>query len=109
MKSASPNQPQGLVPSRDAMVSDAWVVWSNYHLAWWGPEQSGYTPSLLGAGVYTEAEARHIAATRSREPNAPPPEVAIPLRDALDVERRARFSSAKVVDLLLAAMESAHV
>lgn len=37
-----------------------WVVWSNDHGAWWGPHHSGYTGSLLLAGLYTKMEAQEI-------------------------------------------------
>jgi hypothetical protein len=86
--------------------TEAWVVWSNYHGAWWGPNCSGYEPSLLLAGCYTEAEARKIERSRSREPGMMEPERAVLLAEALEAERASRRSTAKVPDLLLSALAS---
>lgn len=52
-----------------------WRVWSTRHAAYWRGNRCGYTTDILQAGLYTEAEARSIAAdpaTRSiaRSPGA---------------------------------------
>lgn len=37
-----------------------YLIWSNKHSAWWGPECAGYYQELSSAGVYTELEAARI-------------------------------------------------
>lgn len=61
-----------------------YVVWSNEHSMWWGPDRRGYTPSLLTAGRYTHVEAIRICknARDGRRYNENPPEVPILLTDA---------------------------
>jgi len=39
---------------------DPYLVWSNEHLAWWGPGQHGYSRGLNDAGRYSRAEAIDI-------------------------------------------------
>ncbi len=39
-----------------------WVIWSEEHAAWWGPERRGYTDSLAQAGRYPQEEALTIVA-----------------------------------------------
>lgn len=33
--------------------SACWLVWSNYHSAWWGPNERGYFTDIGSAGRYT--------------------------------------------------------
>lgn len=37
-----------------------WLIWSPEHHAWWRAGRSGYCRELLGAGIYTQAEANEI-------------------------------------------------
>lgn len=37
-----------------------WLVWSNEHGAWWGPNHVGYTRVIDTAGRYDQAEAEAI-------------------------------------------------
>jgi hypothetical protein len=37
-----------------------WLVWSNEHKAWWGPDGIGYTKIRKDAGRYTRNEAIEI-------------------------------------------------
>lgn len=37
-----------------------YVIWSFEHRAWWGPEKSGYVPSLADAGRYGANDAGRI-------------------------------------------------
>jgi hypothetical protein len=37
-----------------------YVIWSEEHLAWWGPGHHGYTRSLAKAGRYSKEAADHI-------------------------------------------------
>jgi hypothetical protein len=34
-------------------VSDLFLIWSNHHKRWWGPNGSGYRVDILDAGTYT--------------------------------------------------------
>ena len=43
----------------------SWLVWSNEHEAWWGPNNCGYYADVDGAGRYTLAEALECANLRS--------------------------------------------
>ncbi|MEV0382345.1 hypothetical protein [Nonomuraea sp. NPDC050643] len=49
-----------------------WLVWSNEHRAWWGPNFSGYTSDVWTAGRYDEVKALDAAGRRGwRAPNRP--------------------------------------
>ena len=61
---------------RQVKESKVWLVWSNEHQAWWGPNRSGYFIDINSAGRYTLAEAVSCAETRS--PAEIPPEVVVP-------------------------------
>lgn len=41
-------------------MSDEYLVWSNEHRGWWGPDRSGYTRGLRRAGRYTRYAALGI-------------------------------------------------
>lgn len=65
-----------------------YVVWSNEHAAWWGPDECGYRSDLSHAGRYTREHALKLACARDglswrghRLGN--PPEIAIREDDAL--------------------------
>lgn len=75
------------LPREVAGDQDRYLVWSNEHQAWWGPEHRGYTRHIDRAGRYDRAEALSIAGTRDggwhvRKGN--PDEIAIPERDAVE-------------------------
>lgn len=40
-----------------AAETKGWLVWSNEHGAWWGPNSAGYLYKVEEAGRYTLAEA----------------------------------------------------
>ena len=40
--------------------SEAWIIWSFEHDAWWAANECGYTPKMLAAGVYTKQRADEI-------------------------------------------------
>lgn len=64
-----------------------YLVWSNEHRAWWGPDHRGYTRIIGKAGRYDRAEALRIARTRDggwRLNKGNPDEIAIPEQDAID-------------------------
>lgn len=50
---------------REALERPAWLVWSNEHAAWWGPNQCDYSSTIENAGRYTLEEAIHISQMRS--------------------------------------------
>jgi hypothetical protein len=39
---------------------DLYLIWSNEHRGWWGPNRRGYSPGLLGAGTYSRDAALDI-------------------------------------------------
>lgn len=41
-------------------MTDKYLIWSNEHNGWWGPNRAGYTPGLLGAGTYSREQALDI-------------------------------------------------
>jgi hypothetical protein len=43
-------------------LTDAYLIWSYEHAAWWRPGRWGYTPELEEAGIYGQAEAEAIVA-----------------------------------------------
>lgn len=49
----------------DYFKAPLWLVWSNEHEAWWGPNRCGYTQKMNDAGRYTFAEAVQICSVRS--------------------------------------------
>jgi hypothetical protein len=49
----------------------SYVIWSEEHGAWWRAGGAGYTRSLLGAGRYSETEARRIVKRANRYVAAP--------------------------------------
>lgn len=64
-----------------------YLVWSNEHKAWWGPEHRGYTRIISAAGRYDRDEALAIAGTRGGGwvlNKGNPDELAIPEQDAID-------------------------
>lgn len=54
-----------------------YLVWSNYHNAWWGPDNAGYRNDVWKAGRYSEQDALAACRGRSWEPGQPPPEVIV--------------------------------
>jgi hypothetical protein len=80
-----------------------WVVWSNEHLAYWGPHERGYTRRIEAAGRYTRDQARAICFPgrgRAGSPpdgdgSWPPPEMMFPdpqpVAPMLDVDMHAHF------------------
>jgi hypothetical protein len=65
-------------------IADIYLVWSNEHAAWWGPNRCGYNTHISHAGRYTRDEAIKICngARGGREFNRNPSEVPILLKDA---------------------------
>lgn len=71
-------------------MSEAYLVWSNEHGAWWRPNSQGYTKRVVNAGRYSREEAINIARDAHdgwREGSAPP-EIAVAERDVLEMMPR---------------------
>jgi hypothetical protein len=49
------------------LTQPLWLVWSNEHRAWWGPNRSQYYWDITAAGRYTIEEALKICAARGVE------------------------------------------
>jgi hypothetical protein len=64
----------------ELLTAPMWLVWSNEHRAWWGPDRAGYCWDITAAGRYTLEEAQKIAATRlvKRGDGINPPELIQP-------------------------------
>lgn len=50
-----------------AINAPLWLVWSNEHRAWWGPNGRNYYWGIESAGRYTLAEAQKICGMRGVE------------------------------------------
>ncbi len=62
-----------------------WIVWSNEHIAWWGPNQRGYYVDIKSAGRYDYKTALEICGLREpwswsddKWPEKNPPEIPVP-------------------------------
>lgn len=53
------------------------LVWSNEHHCWWGPNKSGYTDDVWQAGRYQQAAAQDVCRTRTWQQGRTPPEVMV--------------------------------
>ncbi|MBN9459003.1 MAG: hypothetical protein J0I54_20415 [Bosea sp.] len=72
-------------PKAGKMVCAAdYVVWSNEHSAWWGPDEAGYRAKLEEAGRYDREQALAICAGArgGRQYNENPSEVPVLFEDA---------------------------
>ena len=63
---------------------EKYLVWSNEHKCWWGPNHAGYVSRLADAGRYTREDAIKICvkARGGRQFNSNPSEVPLLLADA---------------------------
>jgi len=50
----------------DGPTDPEYLIWSNEHAAWWGPDNRGYTKRVSEAGCYTHTEALRICASAMR-------------------------------------------
>ena len=68
---------------------EKYLVWSNEHKAWWGPDHCGYTPDVTYAGRYTQDEAIKICngANYTWGNNSNPDELPIAESAALKLSR----------------------
>lgn len=66
------------------MSERTYVIWSNEHRCWWGPNNCGYYTNLEAAGRYTREEALGICidARGGRRFNDNPSEVPLLYEDA---------------------------
>lgn len=44
--------------SHTAATEQEYLIWSNHHKAWWGPNGSGYRSNVNDAGRYTLADTK---------------------------------------------------
>jgi hypothetical protein len=65
-----------VVVSAEAKMSE-WLIWSNEHSAWWGPESCGYPRDIASAGKYTLGQAISICTSRAWMRGQVPPETMI--------------------------------
>lgn len=82
-----PTKPASLSPSGEG-VEAPWLVWSNEHRAFWGPNRCGYTGLIERAGRYSQAEAEAICRSACPRANSTihegtPPEICMPAPEAL--------------------------
>ena len=75
-------------------MRDPWVIWCGMWGQYWGPKRGGYY-SLLGAGLYSEAEAKEIVSHSGPERR----EEALSLADAIEREHGAIHETTRVIDL----------
>ena len=69
----SEDELEGRVPPQET-----YLVWSNEHKSWWGPDERGYYDEVASAGRYTKEQAEDICQhARSHIPGQPPPEVMV--------------------------------
>ena len=64
-------------PEVEALLDEVWVVRNLRDNVWWRGQRSGYCAELVGAGAYSEDEAKDCGSGRPDE------DVAKPLREAL--------------------------
>lgn len=82
---------------RAELVAEAYLVWSNEHRSWWGPNRCGYFISIDKAGRYTREEAINISFARGGwERNRNPDEIAVRESDAYAMTDRAALSPPRV-------------
>lgn len=69
-----------------------YLIWSNEHNAWWGPDRRGYALHLAAAGRYTREDALSIcqSARDGWRDGEPPPEIPVWEPDAVLIEGRER-------------------
>ena len=60
-----------------------YLIWSNEHGAWWGPDRCGYVARTADAGRYSPRQALQICtdAIPGRAPDGPLPEIPVRLVD----------------------------
>jgi len=64
-------------PEVEALLDEVWVVRELKDNVWWRGQRAGYCAELVGAGAYSEAEAKDCASNRPEQDQAKP------LREAL--------------------------
>jgi hypothetical protein len=64
-----------------------YLIWSNEHQAWWGPNKFGYVSELGSAGLYDQDDALRVCADALRGWNGrgPMPELSVRSDDLLMV------------------------
>ena len=64
-------------------MANQYLIWSNEHKGWWGPQRQGYVARVEDAGVYNQVAALQIStdAIAGRRGNEPLPEIPVRLED----------------------------
>ena len=62
----------------ELLTGKLWLVWSNEHRAWWGPNNSGYDTDIASAGRYTLEDAQKNCVARSQRKGRNPTELIQP-------------------------------
>lgn len=70
-------------------MSEKYLIWSNYHSAWWGPEERGYTSFFEEAGRYERQDAITISASARGGWNYKITEIPISESDAVELFKKA--------------------
>lgn len=63
---------------REITEKPLWLVWSNEHRAWWGPNSAGYRLKVEQAGRYTWKDALRCCESHTYSGEKIPPEVPMP-------------------------------
>lgn len=85
-------------------MKGVYLIWSNEHAAWWGPNRRGYTTSIGAAGRYSADEAKAIFEQANghlrpedelREVPVLAPEALVPMRE---IGRRLHAQDNRITD-----------
>lgn len=49
-----------MAPHQEKASPNDYIIWSNEHMAWWGPGRRGYSKGLKGVGTYSRDQALEI-------------------------------------------------
>lgn len=66
------------------VTHDDYLIWSNEHSAWWGPDSDGYTSDLSKAGIYSRDFAMEIVENATLDWRKAPNEVPVAVMDIPD-------------------------
>lgn len=72
-----------------ALTAPLWLVWSNEHTAWWGPNNAGYYTDIGSAGRYTLEDAIANCFARSQTPGKRPTEMIQPAPEWFEARKAA--------------------
>ncbi len=79
-------------------MNGQFLIWSNYHRAWWGPDSRGYTKHASQAGIYNQDDAFSIAEESRdgwRADDQEPTELAVPIESVPEAFRPGQPAAAE--------------